>query len=117
MSAESLDVALQKVTKWRKVFASWQLGTRVKSDGELQAVVDHREVTILLRLEVNALLDLFLRKGLLTEEEANAAFERAAKQLDKDYEGKFPGFKSSATGVHMKMPQAMETMTRLGFPP
>lgn len=45
---------LEKLGKWRSLFAGWQLGTRLDNDPECQAVRDHREVTMLLRTEVNA---------------------------------------------------------------
>ena len=38
--------ACNRLTKWRSVFAGWQLGTRAKGDPECDAVRDHREVTI-----------------------------------------------------------------------
>lgn len=60
---ERLLAALNKLAKWRSVFAGWQLGTRLKEDPECQAVKDHREVTILLRAEVSALLRSFLWIG------------------------------------------------------
>jgi hypothetical protein len=33
--------ALQKLAKWRLIFAGWQLGTRLKGDPECDAVRDH----------------------------------------------------------------------------
>jgi hypothetical protein len=42
--------ALNRLCKWRAIFAGWQLGTRAKGDPESDAVRDHREVTILIML-------------------------------------------------------------------
>lgn len=39
MPDETVDW-LQRLGKWRTVFASWQLGTRSKNDPEAQAVRD-----------------------------------------------------------------------------
>lgn len=50
--------ALNRLAKWRTVFAGWQLGTRARGDPESDAVRDHREATIMLRAEVNALTAL-----------------------------------------------------------
>lgn len=113
----SADSALQKLCKWRNVFAGWQLGTRAKTDGESRAVRDHRELSIILRVEVTAMTDLLIQNGLITPEEFQAAVEREAIQLDKDYERRFPGFSTSLDGVHMKMPEVAETMRKMGFPP
>jgi hypothetical protein len=53
--------ALNRVAKWRGLFAGWQLGTRPKGDPECDAVRDHREITILLRVEASALTRLLPR--------------------------------------------------------
>lgn len=108
--------ALNKLAKWRAVFASWQLGTRLLSDGETRAVKDHREVTILLRAELNAMLGLLIQKGIFTAEEFDASLHNEAHLLDKDYEEKFPGFSTSQEGVHMNAPVALETMRKMGLP-
>lgn len=117
MSDESLMAALEKLTKWRKFFAGWQLGTRDDSDGESKAVRDHREVTILLRAEVSALTGLLIGKGVITQAEFGDALEKEAKQLDRDYSASFPGWSSRPDGMSMKLPEAADTMRRLGFPP
>lgn len=117
MSEQSLRAALEKLCKWRKFFASWQLGTRPKDDGEFRAVTDHREVTILLRAEQSALTGLLIRKGAFTQREFQDALEAEAKLLDHDYEERHPGWRSTRDGLHMKLPEAGETMRKLGFPP
>jgi hypothetical protein len=117
VSDQSLLTALEKLTKWRKFFASWQLGTRADSDGESRAVRNHRELSILLRVEVSALIALLTRKGVFTQEEWLAALEAEAKALDHAYEEAYPGWRSTPDGLSMKMPEALETMRKLGFPP
>ena len=109
--------ALEKLAKWRKFFASWQLGTAPAADGEYKAVAHHRELSILLRAEQTAVTGLLIRKGIFTQEEFQCALEAEAKLLDHDYEGSFPGWRSTAHGMHMKMPEAGETMRKTGFPP
>jgi hypothetical protein len=116
MSDKSLMAALEKLTKWRKFFASWQLGTRPDGDGESKAVRDHREVTILLRAEVTALAGLLIRKGVITQAEFGDALESEAAQLDDDYARAYPGWSSTPDGLSMKLPEAAATMRRLGFP-
>lgn len=111
----SFDV-LNKLAKWRNVYASWQLGTRLAGDGESKAVRDHRELTILLRAEVSALTGLLIKKGVISEEGFETALVSEAGQLDKNYEEKFPGFSTDQDGVHMQFPEAGDTMRRMGFP-
>lgn len=91
--------ALNVLTKWRSIFTGWQLGTRPKGDQESDAVRDHREVTILLRAEGNALVSLLLSKGVFTEEEWLAALEREAGHLNQAYERKFPGVTAHEDGL------------------
>ena len=100
---------LNRVTKWRNVFAGWQLGTRTDTDPECKAVKDHREVTILLRIEGSALLKLLQEKGIITPEEFQAALIEEAELLDKDYEKRFPGMQATDIGIKFDK-RAAETM-------
>lgn len=106
---ERLRRALDKLAKWRTVFAGWQLGTRPTGDPECDAVRDHRELSILLRAEVSALTTLLVAKGVFSGEEWQAALENEAALLDKSYERRFPGFSTTVEGVVMKLPEARVT--------
>jgi len=117
LSDRSTLAALEKLAKWRKFFASWQLGTRMNDDGASRAVRDHREVTILMRAELTALTGLLIRKGAFTQSEFQDALEAEAIQLDRDYSARYPGWSSTPDGLSMKLPEAADTMRRLGFPP
>lgn len=101
---------LNKLAKWRSVFASWQLGTRSDTDAECNAVKDHREVTILMRAELSAIVALMMDKGLITVAEWEEYLERAALDLDKSYEQRFPGYESTAHGMSVDITRAHETM-------
>ena len=107
---------LEKLAKWRTVFAWWQLGTRPNTDGELRAVENHREVTIFLRAEVNALTAMMIKNGMFTVEEFADQVSEEAIVLDMLYEQKFPGFSTTLDGVNMDVIRVKETMQRLGFP-
>ena len=98
--------ALNILTKWRVLFTGWQLGTRAKGDPEGDAVRDHREVTILLRVEQSALVGLLLRKGVITETEFQAALEREANQLTHAYEQRFPGVTAHEDGLTIDLLRA-----------
>lgn len=117
MSDKTVTDVLNKLCKWRRFFASWQLGTRLEGDGEFQAVVNHRELSILLRAELSALTAVLIAKGAFTQAEFQDAVEAEAKRLDHDYEEAYPGFRSTPDGMHMKLPEAAETMKKMGFPP
>lgn len=105
-----MSAALQRLAKWRTVFAGWQLGTRAKGDPECDAVRDHREATILLRAENNALIGLLVSKGVFTTEEFVKAVDEEAELLSKDYSQKFPGFKAADYGMEVNVAIAKDTM-------
>ena len=45
------------------------------------------------------------------------ALEAEAKALDHAYEESYPGWRSTPDGLSMKLPEAAETVRKLGFPP
>lgn len=106
---------LEALAKWRRVFMQWQLGARGKGDPEGDAVVNHYEMTILMRAELNAFCGLMIQKGVFTALEFTAQCEVEAEYLTKAYEGKFPGFSAAETGITLQAPHAMPTAERIGF--
>lgn len=63
---------LNRLAKWRTVFASWQLGTRLTfGDGELAAVKDHHEATLLGRVELDTLIALLRDGKVIDPQELN----------------------------------------------
>ncbi len=89
--------------------ARWQLGTKEKDDPESDAVLDHREVTLILRAEVSALIKIIVSKGVCTEDEFRQILLDETQQLDKDYETAFPGMQSTPDGMQYDR-RAIETM-------
>jgi hypothetical protein len=104
-----LQVVLQRLTRWRAVFAGWQLGTRPLTDPETRAIRDHREVTMLMRAELSALVLMLIQKGVFTEAEYDEAYRVEAEFLEKSFERRFPGIKATDEGIVMT-PEAVETM-------
>ena len=92
---------LNRLAKWRTIFAGWQLGTRSIGDPECQAVRDHREVTIFLRNEVNALATLLVAKGVFTSAEWTQQLIVEAEHLQKAYERQFPGCLATDHGMQI----------------
>lgn len=102
--------ALNRVAKWRSVFAGWQLGTRPKGDPECDAVRDHREATLLHRVEITAIAALLIKKGVISQSEFEAQIEIEADALSASLEQRFPGFKAESHGMSMDVSKAAQTM-------
>lgn len=104
--------ALNKLCKWRAVFTGWQLGSVSIENETARAIRDHRDATMLLRVEVNAMLQLMIGKGLFTHAEWCQQVLTEAELLDKAYEAKFPGFRTTADGVLIYNPTLAADTTR-----
>lgn len=111
------DRALNTLTKWRAVFAGWQLGTRADNDPECRAVRDHREVTILLRAEVTALTGLLIKKGVFTAEEFTEQMIEEAEYLSASYAKRFPGMTATEHGISYDLEKLSEHGTMEGWLP
>lgn len=112
-----LGAALEKLTKWRSVFAGWQLGTRNDTDAECQAVRDHREVTILLRAEVTALVGVLIKKDVFTLEEFQEQLLEEVEALDQAYARRFPGITSTEHGMAYDVETVAKHGTMKGWRP
>lgn len=99
-----------RLAKWRMVFAGWQLGTRPKGEPESDAVRDHREITMLMRAEINGITKLLIDKKIATAEELAVIFNDESKYLCEAYEKKFPGFQATDDGMHIDVVVAAGTM-------
>jgi len=106
----TLEKALNRLCKWRTVFAGWQLGTRTDKDPECAAVRDHREVTLLLRVEVSALTAVLIEKGVFTQEEYEKAIMTEAWHMNEMLEQRFPGFQATDIGMSIEPQKAKKTM-------
>ena len=111
------DRVANRVSKWRSVFSGWQLGTRSADDGESRALRDHREATLLLRAETNALTALCLDAGVFTRRDLTAQMILELEHLDEAFASRFAGMSATDDGIAYELPLASETMRRLGFPP
>lgn len=107
---ERAMAALNRLCKWRTVLAGWQLGTRSTADPESQAVRDHRDQSMILRVEVSALAALLMSKGVFTGDEWAEQLREEADRLSAAYARKFPGMVATDDGIDMFMPEAGETM-------
>ena len=104
--------ALNRVAKWRRVFTGKMIGTGAEDDPLIVGMNDLQEARIVMRVELTALTDLLLKKGVFTQEQFADAMEREANTLNSAYTERFPGFEAQDDGMHMTMPAAMETMRK-----
>ena len=102
--------AITRLRQWRHVFAGWQLGTRPDTDPECAAVMDHREVTLLLRAEVSALVRILVDAGIASQERIENAIADEADWLSEQLEARFPGFKATDEGLAIRTEEAARTM-------
>lgn len=104
------DRVTNRLAKWRSVFAGWQLGTRTDSDPECQAVRDHREATMLLRAEVNALTACLIEAGVFTARQYTEQVILESEHLSDAYARRFPGMTATDAGITYDPPRAAKTM-------
>lgn len=93
--------ALNRLAKWRAVFAGWQLGTRATGDPESDAVRDHREATLLIRAELSAVVSLLIEKKVFTREEFDASCAVEADHLNDALAARFPGIVATDEGLRI----------------
>ena len=105
------EAALNRVAKWRTVFAGWQLGTRANGDPESDAVRDTRELLILLRVELSALTSTLLDRGVIQQEHFLITIADEAEALSKSYEGRFPGATATDQGISFDIGRTAEIQT------
>ncbi len=115
--AAKLDRVANRVAKWRKWYAGWQLGTRPDTDPEAAAVRDQRELLIFLRSELSAVTKLLEDKKVFTIAEFTAQLIVELEALDADYERKWPGVKATDNGLSLDLAKARETMAKYHFRP
>jgi hypothetical protein len=92
---------MNRLAKWRALFAGWQLGTRAKGDPESDAVRDTQERLLTLRAEVNALTRILLEKGLTTQEELQRTMIAEAEHYMGQLEARWPGVTAVDDGLSM----------------
>ena len=117
MTPEETDAALRVLCRWARLFAGWQLGTRLKGDPECDAVRDHRELSLLLRCELSALTGLLVEKGIFTVEEYSNALGREAAEMNSDFENRYPGAKATPDGLSLNLKKIREAGWMEGWKP
>lgn len=102
--------ALNRLAKWRSVFAGRWLGTRSNTDPECIAVRDVIEKLLILRVEVTALTALGIARGDFSREQLQQQIAIECAHLEAGLERQFPGFTSTDIGMDIDTAKAVETM-------
>ena len=102
--------ALNRLAKWRSVFAGRWLGTRASTDPETIAVRDVVEKLLILRADVNALTQLAIARGDFTAGKLQDQIAIECAHLEAGLEKEFPGYRSNETGMTIDTNVAVETM-------
>ena len=100
---------INRLAKWRSVFAGRWLGTRTLTDPEAIAVRDVAEKYLILRVEVTALSVLLQDRGIITTEQFQNQIITECDYLQAQLERSFPGFKATDDGMHIDTAKAVET--------
>lgn len=108
--AQVVDRALNRLAKWRTIFAGWQLGTRSKDDPECQAVRNAAEAQLIMRAELTAMTALLIRKNKFTAEEFSLQVAKEANHLSTALEHKFPGCQATDEGMSIDLKAAAAWM-------
>ena len=104
--------ALKRLTKWRAILAGWQLGSKAKGQPACDAVRDHREATLVVRAELDALTATLISTGVLNHEEYLKALALAADRNNALLEKRFPGVKTTEQGIELDRDLAKPWMSK-----
>lgn len=107
---------MNKLAKWRTVFASRWIGAATKEDTRCISIKDLFEAKLLMRAEYTGLQELLISKGIITADELALAVIDAARHYDEVLEKTFPGFASTEYGLKMDLPTIMREGTTKGWP-
>lgn len=111
MASNETLAKLNRVCKWRSILTGWQLGTRPAGDPEAQAIRDQRDLLIVLRCEVSALVALLVKADVFSLRAWEAQLGDEADALDAGFRERFPGMESTEHGIAIVDPaKAAETM-------
>lgn len=95
------EAVLNRLCKWRNYYASWQVGRYAKGEREFDAIADHRELSILLRVELTSVVSLLIEKGVFTVDEFVAKLDDEGVNLMEIYCHSHPGVFASGAGLHI----------------
>jgi hypothetical protein len=98
---EEMLRALNRLAKWRFVFASRMFGSRPDTDEPTKVFKDLVERTLILRAEVTALTALLVEQRMIYEDDFARHVAVEAGHLERLLEQQFPGFRSAEHGMEV----------------
>ena len=110
-----LQRGFAKLGAWKSVLARWQLGPSA-NEAALAALRDHREQSLILRAEMNALVQVLLARGVISSGEWTRSLDAALRALDARYEQRFPGLRTTDAGAVVEADAEAVTRTMAGWP-
>lgn len=110
--AKKVQNAMNRIAKWRNIYAGWQLGTRSDQDPEAQAVRDMFDKFIALRVEVNALLTLMTEKKVFSADEFGETLLMEIQLYDEMLMRRWPGAEATDAGMKFDIQKVQPWMSR-----
>lgn len=115
--------ALIRLSRWRRVFASWAHGPHLllqpgpisQLTGPEQASMDREERLLALRAELTGMVSLLLSKGVVTEEEVQKAIAASCVRLVGSLESMWPGIVVTEEHMLVNLAQALPTLEERGI--
>jgi hypothetical protein len=107
---------MKRVVHWKEVLATWQLGTRDANNGTYQALQDLHENLIRKQVQLDAVTEILVCRGIFSPEDLLEKQIELAVRLDQNMETKFPGVKTTDSGLDVDPEVYQKTKNRLNFP-
>lgn len=106
--------ALNKATKWKSILTGWQVGSRPLGDPESDAVRDHREITILERLEISALKQILVGVEF-SQEEFNQALTIWSQGTDTSKDGAVQEHRAVTISLRVEISALIQVLFQKGI--
>lgn len=106
---------LNKLLKWRSILIGRIIGSRSIDDPQAIGMRDIIDKLLILRVENTVIMNLLIRKGITSPSVIYDQMEQEAEELDKIYEGIFPGMRTTDYGVEV-FDKELAAKTMEGWP-
>lgn len=111
----SVELAVNRLCRFKMVLARWQLGNRENGDQEFEAVCDTRSLLLILRAEVNALLSVLVDTRIIKHTDFDKALEATANRDNTNLSLRFPGYYGTDEGLAVDVRIAEATDKKYGL--
>lgn len=97
---------LQRVRTWRIHFANVIAGTNMVNTEPYDAVAILADQVLMLRCEVNMLVNVVMQAGLVVPEQVGPMMHEVAESFNSEVEQCFPGYATTEHGMGVKLAAA-----------